>query len=1247
MEEKTEKNSKKDGQEKNGINIFKYVHSKINRKNLSQCLSLLREFCKAIKDIFTTPKENEIYSGLGPSKEADSKGVYSEALKYAIENPEIKNIAVTGNYGAGKSSVIKTFFDKLENKKYNPIFVSLAAFNVNDENGNKPPSGGEELLKKQNEFQHTLEKSILQQLFYQVNERKVPLSRFKRITKHSKLLLHFASFVTICIILTLSFVFLPNLIDNVKDNFNFIGEKIPKWIWHLITYIALLGIYAIVYKILFMLKTKINISKFKIKDAEVEINDKAESVFNKYLDEIIYFFQVTNYGVVIIEDLDRYEGDAFFIFQKLRELNTLINSSNQVKQSVNFIFAIKDDFFSDYEERTKFFDYIVPIIPISSSANSNETLWKRLKYLENVGKIKIKFSKDFINDISIIIEDKRLIDNIINEFIIYKNSLNNDCLDDKQLFSIIVYKNIYPIMYASLQKNNGNIAEIFKNKNQKKEKLIQELNKQIEELTQKKLKVKQESLNSIKELKLVLAGSVYEFNEYSGLEGKFKFNKDSIKIKSFIDSINDIEMISNSNIEFTKNSGYYGDMNEDEVFKLFGNKSNFIERWKNIEKGKESKLKEIQDEIDNLNEKIKNVEKLKIKQLIDTYGEKEIFDEKTKNVEKFLIRKGYITEEYMDYITIFISGDLTKKDNEFVSAVKMGEKLPYDYELEKIANIIKKLGTDDWEKAEILNYDLLNYLIENSINDKIQKIINVLKNNDKEALNFIDGYNEKYVTNANKFSKILVESYDNLWKNISKKMEDKKYIDNWVVLFLLNKHSLDYVDEEFCEYISNHKSFDKLIVDTQISTIVDSLEYLNIKLSNILEISNKEIFMQIYEKRLYKLNIQMIKNVLTFLEVDFSNFETKNLSIILNCDNDLRAYVLDEFNEYFDYCYTLTESNDDEEEAIIEILNNNNISINSKKKIINNEKFNEYKVDMLEGDFKEELIKEIMIKDKLKIDYNNILAIQKDGEELDQKIIDHISRHINEYSNKNIYESSSVYDKHTIDSFIFKYICNASVNIDDFKVIVKTFNMKIDVVEGVQNTKLEYLIMQNLVELSADNFEYIQENIPNMLLEYSINNLSDLIGDIEKYNIDDIVDELLVNKNVTRDDKIKILEKIETNDLKSSTIIYLVIKEEIYIDNDDVNKQIIQNKYITFSEKMQFLKIVIKNINNKDLGTEYLHLMSSYDNDYKHINTEYKLSNIRDKYIDLELCEILKSDGYISSYKKGKCNNYILYNKGG
>ena len=702
----------KEKQEKKKINIFKYIHSKVNRNNFSQCLILIKEFCKALKDIFTTKKENNTYSSLGPSKNADSKGAYSDALKYAMENPEIKNIAVAGNYGAGKSSVLITFFDKLENKKYNPIYVSLAAFNIKDEKVVKLLSDEENLIKNKNEFQHTLEKSILQQLFYQVNEKNVPLSRFKRITKHSKLLLHLASLMTICIIVTLFFVLLPNSIDNIKDNFNLICEKIQKGICYIITSVALLGMYCIIYKLLFLLKTKINISKFKFKEAEVEINDKTESIFNKYLDEIIYFFQVTNYGVVIIEDLDRYEGNASFIFQKLRELNTLINSSHQVKHSVKFIFAIKDDFFSDYEERTKFFDYIVPIIPISSSSNSNEIIWKKLEKLRKNQEIELKFDKDFINDISVIIEDKRLIDNIVNEFVIYKKSLNNNCLDYKQLFSIIVYKNIYPKMYALLQKNEGNIAEILKNKNQKKEKLIEELNKNIDELIKEKLKVTNETLNSIKELKLVLVGELYEFNGYNELRGKFKFNNENKTIKDFISSINDVEKFSNSNIKYEKNEYYYNDWDEEEVFKPFGNKSIFIERWKNIEKGKELKLKEIQKEINNLNDKIKNISKLKMNQLINIYGEKEIFDEKTKNIEKFLIKKGYITEEYMDYITIFVSGDLTKKDKEFTSAVRLGEKLPYDYELTKIENILKKLSIDDFERAEILNYDLLNYLIE-------------------------------------------------------------------------------------------------------------------------------------------------------------------------------------------------------------------------------------------------------------------------------------------------------------------------------------------------------------------------------------------------------------------------------------------------------------------------------------------------------------------------------------------------------
>lgn len=43
---------------------------------------------------------------------------YERELRHALENPEILNIAITGSYGAGKSSVLKTFFENHRSYKH-------------------------------------------------------------------------------------------------------------------------------------------------------------------------------------------------------------------------------------------------------------------------------------------------------------------------------------------------------------------------------------------------------------------------------------------------------------------------------------------------------------------------------------------------------------------------------------------------------------------------------------------------------------------------------------------------------------------------------------------------------------------------------------------------------------------------------------------------------------------------------------------------------------------------------------------------------------------------------------------------------------------------------------------------------------------------------------------------------------------------------------------------------------------------
>ncbi|WP_312525896.1 hypothetical protein [Paracoccus sp. (in: a-proteobacteria)] len=103
---------------------------------------------------------------LAPTDEADQGGVYSAALKFATDSPNVSNIALTGPYGSGKSSIIRSF---LKSYPRQALHISLAAF---------LPEAGDE---RREGHKQEIERSILQQLLYGADADKLPLSRFKRI----------------------------------------------------------------------------------------------------------------------------------------------------------------------------------------------------------------------------------------------------------------------------------------------------------------------------------------------------------------------------------------------------------------------------------------------------------------------------------------------------------------------------------------------------------------------------------------------------------------------------------------------------------------------------------------------------------------------------------------------------------------------------------------------------------------------------------------------------------------------------------------------------------------------------------------------------------------------------------------------------------------------------------------------------------------------------------------------------------
>ena len=147
------------------------------------------------------------------------------------------------------------------------------------------------------------------------------------------------------------------------------------------------------------------------------------------------------------------------------------------------------------EDRTKFFDFIVPVIPYMNETNSDQVMNDLLKigdqYEPRKEEEQHEISKEYVKQVYPYIGDMRLLINTINEFWVYKRILKKDTqdkLNDEKMMSLMIYKNSYPQDFAALEEEKGVVKEAF----EQKERLIRE--------KEEKLKCKKENINKFDSL---------------------------------------------------------------------------------------------------------------------------------------------------------------------------------------------------------------------------------------------------------------------------------------------------------------------------------------------------------------------------------------------------------------------------------------------------------------------------------------------------------------------------------------------------------------------------------------------------------------------------------------------------------------------------------------------------------------------------------------------------------------------------
>lgn len=1210
-------------------------------------------------------KKQSKYHSLTPTNCADNCEVYMDALQEALQNPDIKNVAVTGPYGSGKSSVIRTFFDR-HNGEYKHITITLANFldnNIQEDTttqeqqeqtatkkGNNTPKGSEDTPKNNqkdtppktstitgDDLEQLIERSIVQQLFYSVNDSSIPASHFKKIKKQDKFeLFCIVSFILLCL-LSVSYLLHPDILWSILKvkNVPVIKDNILRV---LALFFAVWGIYEAIKKVV-QIAISISVKQLHIKEAGIEL-DKQEhkSILNYHIDEIIYFFEATEKNVVVIEDIDRFNHQG--IFTKLREINYLINNSEKIHQKVVFIYALKDEMFQD-KDRTKFFDFIIPIVPIINSSNSSEIL--RKEFLTDSQKTDI--TEDVINDISLFIDDMRLLYNIINEYKIYNQRMSACTFDNNRLLAMIAYKNLFPKDFTQLSQGKGCLYNVIAQKEKIAQKLISQYRNSIESINNKIKQIEeQERPKNLQELRILYLSKIVD--KLQTIFYAFCFDNKRISIYDCAKNDDYFDKIRTGSFTIYNKNGYTSSqtINFSAIEYEVDPHMTYQQREELLN---QSQIKPLQQQIKQLENKIEAVQSYTLQELI-VEGEIKITEvckntdktnlDNTKQIEliDILLRNGYINENYIEYISIFHPGSLTPEDKQFVLNVLMAKSSPYDYPLYMIDNVLQRIAKKNpaiLKQQYTLNFNLMDYILTKaSLLYSEPYLIQLQTTNWDFIIKYIErGKNLNYfMDEIAKRRRLFLDYVHSFIPN---------QLDNYIKLLIVHAQtetllSFFSTENKNIKYLNSYADF-MLLEDEQKK--YELVNELNIKFALLSKETSPEDLDYIYRSNAYQINIDVMRIILSKREQwDDLAFNTRNYSHIMETYPEMAKYIQDNLSEYVDNVFLkLPNNNDIKIEHLIELLNTETLPVDQKKQIINHVTATnpiECITDIADTSLWAEIcnnnlmaanwenIKALVCSDEINFAevYTNFLNKEENAKQLsDQKLEEDI----------NLDEGK--------DEIAYTLIYNPNLKDRSYQLLLNSFTGVYSLQPtDLSENRMRWLLEKDLIEINIDSYKYLKDNysplhidfLEKHLAEFSKSNYQNMDFDAE-----DITKILDLPINIL--EKQKIINTItDANTLNTDIVIE---KLSSFIMNNTVGNHIPKNSLINYIAQQTIVPVDVR----KNMYIRYAPHITDITTFLTNLGEPYSLLLDKDKDTDISrkdtaFLRVLQENKYLGRFTK-------------
>jgi hypothetical protein len=405
-------------------------------------------------------------TNLSPLFDPERHQLYFDLLERAIDAPGVKNVALTGAYGTGKSSVLENL-----NRTRADRLISLSLSTIAPEIHDTANDDEEESKSRSN----LIQKEIVKQLLYRLPPKAVPQSRFRRASSPDRArergLALLGGSLLFAVLVAL------DLVSPIVERLT------PTWrqtVAYAVLFASTVGLGWVFVRIA---RSRPAVSaSVRTGPAMITLSEQSGTYFDEYLDEIVYFFQASRRDIVVIEDIDRFEDVQ--VFDTLRALNGLLNGSGQVGRRVVFVYAIRDSVFEQIgsadggdsgeghaevdrarsalkrASRTKFFDVIIPVVPFVSADNARDVMSE------------VMTSDDFTVDPALIrlaarhVADMRMIHNIRNEFEVYRNRLvapdeRIPGITDDLVFAIVLFKNTHLSDFEKIRYRESALDRVY------------------------------------------------------------------------------------------------------------------------------------------------------------------------------------------------------------------------------------------------------------------------------------------------------------------------------------------------------------------------------------------------------------------------------------------------------------------------------------------------------------------------------------------------------------------------------------------------------------------------------------------------------------------------------------------------------------------------------------------------------------------------------------------------------------------